>query len=372
MVRLERRITQPWWLSVAVPVLSVLVALAIGAIVLLVTGHDPLHVYSRILDRGFVASGALTATLTTATPLLYTGLAAAIAFRMNLFNIGGEGQLYMGAIAGSGVGLAIGGSSAPVLIISMMLAGAVGGALWALIPAVLKAFASTNEIITSLMLNYVAGLVMTYLIFDSLSFWRDTSSPDAKVFPQGKELDSAAIWPHFPFTSPLTISLPFGFLLAVVLALVLHFVIHRTRFGFELGVIGDSPRAARYAGMSPRRKILSVMAVSGGLAGLGGASQIGDFRHELDAKGLDGVGYGYAGIVVAALARYNPIAVVVVAILLGGLRNAGFSLQGADFPSGLVGMLQGLILFAALGGELLVNYRVRRSTAQPSVAESTA
>ena len=132
----------------------------------------------------------------------------------------------------------------------------------------------------------------------------------------------------------------------------------RTRFGFEVQVIGDSPRAARYAGMRTRRKILAVMALSGAIAGIGGASQDGDFRHLLDPRGLTAAGYGYAGIVIAALARYNPFAVVLVAFLLGGLQNAGYALQGADFPSGLVGVMQGLILFCALGGELLVRYRL--------------
>ena len=124
-------------------------------------------------------------------------------------------------------------------------------------------------------------------------------------------------------------------------------------------MIGDSPRAARYAGMRTRRKILARDGLSGALAGVGGASQDGDFRHLLDPRGLQQADYGYTGIVVAALARYNPFAVVLVAFLIGGLENAGYALQGADFPSGLVGVMQGMILFCALGGELLVRYRVR-------------
>jgi general nucleoside transport system permease protein len=127
-------------------------------------------------------------------------------------------------------------------------------------------------------------------------------------------------------------------------------------------VIGDSARAGRYAGMRTRRKILAVMCLSGAIAGLGGASQDGDFRHQLDPRGLTQANYGYTGIVVAALARYNPFAVLLIAFLLGGLQNAGFTLQGADFPNGLVGVLQGLILFCALGGELFTRYRVRVAT----------
>jgi simple sugar transport system permease protein len=238
----------------------------------------------------------------------------------------------------------------------MIVAGAAAGAAFALVPGVLRAFLSTNEIITSLMLNYVAALVIDYLIFDSLSYWRDTSSPSAKVFPQGKTLPDAASWPVAHVGG---IELPFGLLVGAVLAAVIWVLYSRTRFGFEVQVIGDSPRAATYAGMRTRRKILAVLALSGAVAGLGGASQDGDFRHTLDPRGLTAAGYGYAGFVIAALARYNPFAVCLIAFLLGGLQNAGYALQGADFPSGLVGVMQGLILFCALGGELLIRYRIR-------------
>ena len=145
----------------------------------------------------------------------------------------------------------------------------------------------------------------------------------------------------------------------VAVAFLVWVLYSRTRFGFEVKVIGDSWRAARYAGMRTSRKIVAVMCLSGAIAGIGGASQNGDFRHLLDPRGLTAAGFGYTGIVIAALGRYNPFAVVVIAVLLGGLQNAGFALQGVDFPSGLVGVMQGLILFCALGGELLVRYRVR-------------
>ena len=155
-----------------------------------------------------------------------------------------------------------------------------------------------------------------------------------------------------------SIAIPLGFLVAIGVAGVIWVLYTRTRFGFEAQVIGDSPRAARYAGMRTRRKIVAIMCLSGAVAGIGGASQMGDFRHLLDARGLQQANYGYTGIVVAALARYNPFAVVLVAFLLGGLQNAGYTLQSAEFPSGLVGVMQGMILFVMLGGELLVQYRV--------------
>jgi simple sugar transport system permease protein len=325
-------------------------------VVLLATGHNPVSTYRKLFDAAFIADNALAATLISATPLLFTGLAAAVAFRMQLFNIGGEGQLYFGAIGAAGIALVLAGSPTALQIPAMVAAAAVWGAAWALIPAILRAFASTNEIITTLMLNYVAALFLNYLIFDSQSYWRDTATPEAKVFPQGKLLPAEASWPALDVGS---LEVPFGLLVGIALATLVWVLFTRTRFGFEAQVIGDSPRAARYAGMRTRRKILAVLCFSGAVAGIGGASQTGDFRHQLDPRGLEQAAYGYAGIVIAALARYNPFAVVVVAVLLGGLQNAGYALQGAEFPSGLVGVMEGLILFSALGGELFIRYRLR-------------
>ena len=359
-VRIERRLEQPHWLAVAVPSASIVLALLLTGAVLLVTGHDPVHAYHRLFDAAFVGKDALTQTLVSATPLAFTGLAAAAAFRMQLFNIGAEGQLYFGAIFAAATALFLHSWPSALLIAAMVVAGAVGGAAWAAIPGVLRAFCRTNEIITSLMLNYVAALILNYLIFDSLSYWRDTSTPEAKVFPQGKMLPGGANWPSWGIVhSGPGLVIPLGFGVAVLVAVGLWALYSRTRFGFEVQVLGDSPRAARYAGIRTRRKILAVMCLSGAIAGIGGASQDGDFRHLLDPRGLQQAGYGYAGIVVAALGRYNPFAVCFVAFLLGGLQNAGFALQGADFPSGLVGVMQGLILFCALGGELLIRYRLR-------------
>jgi general nucleoside transport system permease protein len=368
-MRIERRLQQPRWLMVAVPILSIAVAFVFATVILLATHHPPLHTFRRLIDAAFLGNGALTETLVSATPLAFTGLAAAVAFRMNLFNIGGEGQLYAGAITGATVALLLAGAPPPLVIAAMMLAGAAGGALLAAIPGILRAFFSTSEIITSLMLNYVVALFLDYLIFDSHSYLRDTSGFEASVFPQGKTLPDEATWSSWSLHG---LVVPLGALVAVGLAGALWGLYARTRFGFEVRVIGDSARAGRYAGMRTRRKILAVMCLSGAVAGLGGASQDGDFRHQLDPRGLTQANYGYAGIVVAALARYNPFAVVLIAFLLGGLQNAGFTLQGADFPNGLVGVLQGLILFCALGGELFVRYRIRFNRHQAPVAEPAA
>jgi general nucleoside transport system permease protein len=367
-VRIEKRLRQRRWLVVAVPLGSLLVAHVAIAILLAATGHAPVPTLTELFDAAYFADGALTNTLIAATPLAFTGLAAAVAFRMRLFNIGAEGQLYFGAVGAAGIALLLSGQPTLVLVVAMVFGGAALGAAWGAIPGLLRAFLHTNEIITSLMLNYVAALFLNYLIFDSLSYWRDTS-PTGQVFPQGKALPDAASWPVSTLGS---IGVPLGFLLAIGVAGVIWVLYTRTRFGFEAQVIGDSPRAARYAGMRTRRKIVAIMCLSGAVAGIGGASQMGDFRHVLDAKGLQQSNYGYTGIVVAALARYNPFAVVLVAFLLGGLQNAGYTLQSAEFPSGLVGVMQGMILFVMLGGELLVQYRVSigRPARRHAVAEA--
>jgi ABC-type uncharacterized transport system permease subunit len=359
----ERRLHQPRWLIVAVPVASLFVAFCIAAVVLLATGHNPLSSYRKLFDAAFVSTGSIDQTLIAATPLAFTGLAAGAAFRMRIFNIGAEGQLYMGAILGTGAGLWLGGNggASPFVIAAMIVAGALGGAAWASIPGVFRAFFGTSEILTSLMLNYVAGYLLTYLIFQSESYWRQTKGFNASVFPTGKPLPNSAVWPAWTLHTQGGIAVPLGAGVVVLAAAVLWVLYRRTRFGFEVQVLGDSEGAARYAGVRTRRKILAVMAISGAVAGVGGASQVGDFSHALDGdpNGLQKQAYGYSGIVVAALARYNPFAVLLVALLIGGLANAGNTLQGADFPSGLVGVMQGIILFTTLGGELLVRHRVR-------------
>jgi simple sugar transport system permease protein len=391
-------------------------------VILLVTGHDPVSTYRRLFDRGYVGEGALSSMLVTATPLVFTGLAAAAAFRMRVFNIGGEGQLYVGAIAAAGAGLAVGGAPTGVIVPTMIGAAVVAGLVWAAIPGVLKAYTGTSELITSLMLNYLAGLLLTYLIYDSQSYWRDVSSFSARQFPQGKTLPGAASWPSAStlaspatvlllvvlaaagswawrarrarrasrrgialaavavvaagalanLTPAQTVVLPLGFALGVVAAVTVWVLYRETRFGFEVRIVGDSPAAARYAGIGTRGKVVAVMAISGVLAALGGASQVGDFSHVLDPRGLQQQALGYTGIVVAALARFNPLAVPVVALVLGGLTNAGFALQGNDFPNGMIGILQGALLLCTLAGEVLGRYRVRVGRRSWSEAEPTA
>jgi len=365
MIRFAAREKVPRWLNYAVPLGSVILAVIVAGIFLAATGHNPLTTYKNIIQASITQPGAFSSTLVSMTPLLFTGLAAAVAFRMRIWNIGSEGQLYMGAVGASGVGLLLHNLPGPVLIVAMMAGGIAAGTLWAAVPGALRAYLNTNEILTTLMLNYVAANIMYYLIFDSNSYWRDLTSPSARVFPQGKNLASTANCPPLQLGS---VTIPFGLLLAAGFAVLLWGVIRSTKYGFEMRVVADSPPAARYAGIKTRRKILSLMALSGGIAGLGGASQVGDFSHVLDPRGLEQAGFGYTGIVVAALGRYNPVAVVVTSFFIGMLVNAGYALQGPGFPIGVTGTMEGILLFCVLGSEIFTRYHVtirapRRATA---------
>jgi ABC-type uncharacterized transport system permease subunit len=372
MIRFVARENVPRWLNYVVPLASVVLAAIVAGIVLAATGHNPLTTYQHIVQASITQPGAFSQTLVSMTPLMFTGLAAAIAFRMRLWNIGGEGQLYMGAIGASGIGLLCHGLPGPVLILVVIAGGMAAGTLWASIPGALRAYFNTNEILTTLMLNYVAANVMYYLIFDSTSYWRDLTSPSARVFPQGKYLPATASWPALQLGS---VTIPFGLLFAIVLAVLLWGVIQSTRYGYEMRVLADSPAVGKYAGIRTRRKILSLMAISGAIAGVGGASQVGDFSHVLDPRGLEQAGFGYSGIVVAALARYNPVAVVVTSFFIGMLVNAGFALQGPGFPIGLTGTMEGILLFCVLGAEIFTRHRLvlrlsRRAAGTTAVSQT--
>jgi general nucleoside transport system permease protein len=357
MIRFEPRRETRQWYGFVTSLIALGVAAAISGIVLMFAGHDPLEVYRRVISAGFTAPGAFSNTLLSAAPLAFAGLAAGIAFRMQAWNIGGEGQLYLGAIGSSGIGLVL-GSEVPtaVSIAAMIVSGIVAGALWAAIPAFLRTRMDCNEILTTLMLNYVAGLLAYYLIFGSYSHWRDQTSPAGKLYPEGKILDPSAFWPGIPVGDVIV---PFGFALVLFAALALQILLHSTSFGFNVRVVGSSPLSGKYAGMNTNAVFIVVMLLSGALAGLGGATLVGDFAHQLDPKALPQSAYGYTGIVAAALARYNPPATVLSAILLGALANAGFVLQGPGFPLGLVGTMQGIILFCVLAAEYFERYRIR-------------
>ncbi|MEW6546149.1 MAG: ABC transporter permease [Bacillota bacterium] len=345
-LRLERRLDVPRPLIWLMPVVSVALALLAGALFLHLTGSDPGEVYGMMLRGAFGSRYGTTETFVKAIPLMLCGLGVGIAFRMLLWNIGAEGQLYMGAFAATWVCLSFPEGPAYLLVPAMMLAGLLAGGVWALLPAIPRAYLKTNEVITTLMLNYVAILWVSYLVHGP---WRD---PAGLNFPLTPPFPRSAWLPTFPGTR-----VHVGLVIAVVAAALLSVVLWRTRWGYEVRVIGESAQAARYAGMNVERNILLVMFLSGALAGLAGMCEVSGVIHRLQHQVSPG--YGYSAIIVAWLARLNPWAILVVSILFGGLLVGGYAVQLAGIPAAVAYMLQGAILFFVLGGEFLTRYRIR-------------
>lgn len=350
---LERRLTSSQLRNIATPLLSVVGAFACGAIFLAVEGFNPLDVYRGLFDVGFTSKFGITDSLSIAIPLILTGLAAAVAFRMNLFNIGAEGQLYFGAIFGSWAALTFAEGMPSVIAVTLVLvAGAIGGAVLAAPVALFKVYFGTNEIITTLMLTFVALFLMRYLIFGSTSLWRD---PNVANFPQGLKVPESARFGLWSNTR-----LHWGLLVVLAIVVAIWVLIKFTSLGYDMNVVGSAPEAARYAGISVGRTIMITLLLSGALGGLAGATEIAGRAYALEPKSLE-LGLGFTGIVVASLARYNPFAIVVVATFLGGLRSAGIALQalpGERVPVEVSLMLQGAILLFAIGGEVFSNYRL--------------
>ena len=347
-LKVEKRLTPSRTASFLVPFISLLLALIFGGIILLTAGANPLTTYKAMFLGAFGSKYSLSETMVKAIPLMLCGLGVSIAFRMLFWNIGAEGQLAVGGIAAAGVAL-FGAEWLPaaVLLPAMLVAGFVAGALWGLVPALLKAFIRVNEIITTLMMNYIAILWVEYLFYGP---WKD---PAGYGFPGTAQFPEAAWLPRLPGTR-LHLGLAFGLVAAIFIWLVLG----RTKWGYEIRVIGENPRAATYAGISLIRNIILVMILSGGLAGLAGMAEVSGIAHRLQ-KGLT-VGYGYTAIIVAWLGKLNPWGVLLVAVLLAGLLVGGDQIQiTMQLPAAVALILQGAILFFMLGGELFTRYRLR-------------
>ncbi len=343
--------TQPRWLNLLSPVILVILALIVGAGLLSLTGANPWFVYRRMGQLAFGSLYGWSDTTIKATPLILAGLGVSVAFRMRLWNIGAEGQLFIGAFAATGVALFLLPANTPqaFMLAAMAIAGFIGGAIWGFIPGVLKAKLNVNEIITSLMLTYVAALWNNYFVYGPWSergFGLTPQFPRSAWLPRFTDFGSS-----FPALRGLTAH--FGIFIAVGLAIVLLIVWSRTKWGFEVSVIGDNPRAARYAGINLTRNIILVMALSGGLAGLAGMSEVAGVVHRLQERFSPG--YGFTAIIIAWLAKLNPLGIVLVSYLFGGLLVGGDAIQ----PAGIAQLLQGVILFVVVGGEMLLRYRVR-------------
>ena len=333
-------------------ILALVVALVISGLVIAFVGGDPIRSYGHILSAAFGSVGVISDTLVMATPLLLTGLACTVAFRMRLWNIGAEGQLLLGAWGASAVVLAPllpAGTPGFVLIPAMMLAGAAAGAAWGLIPGLLRALLGVNEIIVTLMLNYIALFWIQFWVFGPWSeggFQQSEAFPPEAFLPRLTDFASSV-----PALGGLTVHL--GFLFGVGAAVIVWLVLERSRWGYEIRLAGDSPEAARYAGVDIKRLIIVVFAASGALAGLAGMSEVSGSVHRLQDRFSPG--YGYTAIIIAYLARFDPLRVILASILFGALILAGREIQ----PSGVPAMIQGVILFCLIVAEVFVRYRVR-------------
>jgi simple sugar transport system permease protein len=352
-VTLEKRVEDiPRWLPVATAVGSVIIAFIISGIILKLIGGQPLVVARFFFEATFGSWPVFSDTLVKATPLIMVGLACALAFKMKLWNIGAEGQFYIGAFAASLVVLIpiVPPDSPKIVVISLMIVfGMIGGAVWGFIPGYLKGRFQVNEIITTLMLNYVAVLWNNFWIFDK---WSDAGFQMTPQFERSAWLPRLADYAReVPAFSGITLHL--GVVFGLIAAVVVWWILERSRWGYEIKLIGDNPQAARYAGINIVRNIVLVMMVSGALAGLAGMSEVSGVVHRLQER--ISPGYGFTGIIVAWLAKLNPFAVILVSVLFGALIVAGREIQ----PSGLSNLLQGIVLFMVISSDVLLRYKIR-------------
>lgn len=346
MITIEKESSPSVFMQILVALVSILLALVGCALFLLLTGHRPLEVYSTMFYGVVSTSYGLTESILKAIPLAIAGLGLGLAYRMLLWNIGGEGQIYMGAFAATGVALAIPDQPIWIVLPLMMLAGALAGGAWALLPAIPRAYLGVNETITTLMLNYVAIFWVDYLVYGP---WKD---PEGFNFPLTATFSRSATLPTFGHSRVHA-----GLLLALIIAVIFYFVIYWTKWGYEIRVIGESEQAARYAGMNIRKQIILVMFISGAICGLAGMSEVSGLVHRLRPDFSPG--YGYTAIIIAWLAKLNPLATILVAFLFGALETGGYIIQTSGISANLVSVLQGILLFFVLGGDILLNYRIR-------------
>lgn len=331
---------------------ALIVAFLLGAIMMLALGANPLTGYSALITGAFGGSYALSSTAVQAAPLLLVGVGICIAFRANVFNIGGEGQIAMGGLAGAATALALPGLPSFVLIPLVLLAGAVGGGMWGAIPGVFKAKYNVNEILSTIMLNLVAVQVMNYLLAGPMV----DQSPESVggLIPETAVLPANSVLPILVEGTQLHLGVP----IAVVVAICVYILLFRTSFGFQIRSVGLSRDASAYAGMPVKRTITAAMTLSGAMCGLAGAILVfGSISHRMVTDGsLTGFtgSAGFNGIVVALFGGLNPLWTIVSAFFFGGLVVGGSSLQVATgVPSDLVTALSGILVVLVVSLEYL-------------------
>jgi len=353
-IKIEPRLDEPpVWYPAAVSVGAIIIALILGGILISFAGGNPFASYAHIVRASFGDIGVLSDTIVKATPIILTALACSVAFRMKLWNIGAEGQFIMGAWGASAIVLTpvLAAETSRWLFIPVMaMAGMAMGAVWGYIPGYLKAKFNVNEIISTLMLNYVAISWANFWVF---GVWTEGGFQMSPKFPETAWLPRLSEYASsIPFFRGLTTHA--GLFLGIIAAVILWFIVYRSRWGYEIRLIGDNPNAAKYAGINIVRNTIWVMMLSGALAGLGGMSEVAGVIHRLQTAPI-AAGYGFTGIIVAWLAKLNPLVIILVSILFGALILAGREIQ----PSGVPKMIQGIILVCLIASDFLLRYRVR-------------
>jgi len=349
-MRFERREQRPFHLFLLTPLVAVVAALALSGILIAIAGAPVLDAYWRILVGAFGSRLSATETLTRATPLILTGLAAAVAFRARLWNIGAEGQFYIGAIAVAAASAQLlSNLPAPVLVPLLLLVGAVAGIALILIPLWLRLRFLVDEVVTSLLMNFVALLFVSMLIDGVLK------DPLAFGWPQSQSVSDHAMLPKLIGRSRLHI----GLAIAVALAIIVHFIQSRTVFGLQSRATGLNPAGAVFAGVPQGKTLVKVACLSGGLAGLAGAIEV------MGVKGYVTTdlspGFGYAGIVVAMLANLNPLGVILAAIFTATMFvGADGMSRGLGIPNYIADVTVALSLLTMLTALFFTQYRIRR------------
>ncbi len=334
------------WLS---PLIAAGLTLVAGFFLFLALGQDPLAAFHAFFIAPLDSANGLSEWVLKAAPLALIAIGLAVGFRAGVWNIGAEGQLALGAIAATGVALAWDTSEGGWVLPAMVVAGALGGMAWAAIPAFLRTRFNANEILTSLMLTYVAGLLVSYLVHGP---WRD---PEGYNFPQTKMFEDAALFPML-FEGLRVNTSVFLALAGVFVGWVL---MNRSFVGYQMRVAGLAPDAARYAGFSASRAVWIGMLAGGMAAGIAGVGEVAGPLGQLQPNVSPG--YGFAAIIVAFVGRLTPIGIVVASLLMSLLYLGGESAQIAlSLPSAITGLFQGMLLFFLLGADVFINYRVRR------------
>ena len=330
-----------------VPIIAIFLTLITGSIIFLLLGFDPFYALYTFFISPISSSYGISELLVKATPLALIAIGLAFCFKNNIYNIGAEGQLTMGAIFGGGIGIFFHDTNGFWLLPLMIFAGALGGAIWGMIPAILKTKFNTNEILTSLMLVYVALLILDYLVVGP---WKD---PLGYSFPKTRQFSESGRMPLL-FSG---LRVHFGLIITLVLIFFSWFIFSKTIFGFQLKVSGYSPTAARYAGFSQNILVYLAFGICGAFAGIAGLSEvsgpIGLLYRDISPN------YGFTAIIVAFLGRLHPIGIIFASLIIAltylGAEDAQLFMQ---IPAAVGFVFQGLILFYLLGADLLVNYKL--------------